>query len=573
MQHTSYSFPSHILPLLDLALVLLAALVLWGWRRRGKGPYERAGAGAQLLTWAPKRPAALVGTLGFTGTLLAFLAFGTPVPTVVDEHAYLLAAETFASGRLAAPTPEHPRHFEAPHVFQVPVRASKYPPAQGLLLALGRVIGGTPAFGLLLAAGLLGASMVWCLRGWMPAPWAFVGGLVVLLRLGVGGYWNQTYWGGSVAAIGGALVYGALPRLRRRPHPYPAAAFALGLAILANSRPFEGLLVALPAVASLGISALSGLREPGTKNTGRRLRHLALRGAAPMLAVLLPVALWMGHYNRTLTGDPWLLPHVGHRAAYDLPAEFVFQSSHRPTAYRNQQRPPAWPSGDNGPAEPWLGTAVAQGLHRASLSLFFYLGLASALPLATWFLGRRAAGAELPGLRAPGPWIPAAGCALVLLGGALTRVWFPHYPAPMAAPLLVLALGGLRRLSHLSARNKPPRAALAVAVLTVQAVLFGVQLPAHRPDPGSTAAERLRIQSTLETRPGQDLVFVDRAGHPSGPWMANPPDLGDAGVLWAHDLGPDANCALLAAYPGREPWLLDLGEEGPLQVEPFDPCR
>ena len=72
------------------------------------------------------------------------------------------------------------------------------------------------------------------------------------LKFGIASYWMNSYWGGAVAAIGGALLLGALARiLRRASCSRRDVLFAIGLAILANSRPYEGLIFSLPPLIVL----------------------------------------------------------------------------------------------------------------------------------------------------------------------------------------------------------------------------------------------------------------------------------------------------------------------------------
>jgi len=91
----------------------------------------------------------------------------------------------------------------------------KYPPAQGLVLALGQLLGDT-WIGVLLSAAAMAAAFVWALQAWIPARWRFSPAFSrrsALRRVLL----DQQLLGGAVAAVGGALVLGAFGRIRRRP--------------------------------------------------------------------------------------------------------------------------------------------------------------------------------------------------------------------------------------------------------------------------------------------------------------------------------------------------------------------
>ena len=75
-----------------------------------------------------------------------------------------------------------------------------------------------------------------------------------ITRIAMFSYWANSYCGGAVAAIGGALVLGAWPRIVRHQRLGDGLLLGLGLAILATSQPYEGFILAGSCVAlSVGV--------------------------------------------------------------------------------------------------------------------------------------------------------------------------------------------------------------------------------------------------------------------------------------------------------------------------------
>src|SRR6266446_5808788 len=261
--------------------------------------------------------------------LAALPQLPVPVPGIHDEFSYLLMADTFADGRLA--NPPHPMwmSFESFHVNWFPTYSSKYPPGQGAVLALGQLLG-HPWIGVLLSVAAMCAATLWMLQAWLPARWALLGGVLVALKFGIASYWINSYWGGAVAAIGGALVLGAMLRIVRRARTRDALLLGLGIAILANTRPYEGLLFCIP-VAGWFLWWLAGK----TKSTVTP-RTRIVRIFTPLAAVLTLTIGFIGYYNWRLTGHTFLFPHTLNTRTYRTTGLFLWDHPKEPLEYHNQ---------------------------------------------------------------------------------------------------------------------------------------------------------------------------------------------------------------------------------------------
>lgn len=266
-----------------------------------------------LLTWL--RPLVRFAWLGpfIAGgsslllSLLIPLLHQLPQPQFHDEFSYLLAGETFASGRLTNPPSPFAEHFETYQVLQRPTYMSKYPPGQGLFLAVGIVLSGLPSVGVWLSGALAVAAIVWALQGVLPRRWALLGGWIAATHPLVQ-QWNNSYWGGSVAMLGGALLVGAATRMTRRIRVRDGVVAAIGVSILANSRPYEGLLLTLLVA---GATVIILLRRGTFVSAFRRL-------SLPILLVLAMNFAWMAVYNRAVTGDALRLPYIEYERQYAL---------------------------------------------------------------------------------------------------------------------------------------------------------------------------------------------------------------------------------------------------------------
>src|SRR3989442_13731489 len=313
--------------LIECGLVLIAVIVAFTFSEAGSHWFRTSEHGFAKLARRRGLAVVVVGIAALALRAAVLAIEPIPQPAVHDDFSYLLMADTFAHGRVTNPT--HPMwvHFESVTVIHKPTYCSVFYPAQGLFLALGQAIAGHPFWGLWLSVGLMCAAICWMLKGWLPSVWALLGGMLAVIRLGVFSYWTNSYFGGDVAAAGGALVLGALPRIKRHQRIRDALLMGLGLAILANSRPYEGLIFSLP----VGIALIVWMR----RNKRATLARVAIRIVLPLGLVLTVTGAGMLYYFRRTTGSPFRSPYFVYAQAYDPVPVFPWQSIKPVPAYHH----------------------------------------------------------------------------------------------------------------------------------------------------------------------------------------------------------------------------------------------
>jgi hypothetical protein len=422
-----------------------------------------------------------------TGCLIIAVVLHEPIPRVHDEFSYALMGNTLAHGRVANPPVATPEFFDTFHVLMQPVYASKYFPAQGLFLALGQVLTGHQAVGIWLSSALACAATSWMLEAWIGPAWALLGGFLMVIQYGIFSYWSQSYWGGMVPALGGALALGAARRLWDAFSWKNSAWLGLAVVILVNSRPLEGILLLVP------LSCLLAVRFWRERLWKRERFVLFL---IPLATILGVGAFLTCSYNRAITGSPWKPPYVLHEEQYQEGPQFVFLPERPKITY----------------SSPWLQyyyevyeLAMYREPHSPKLLMgiitnklkswwAFYCGILLTIPLVfpaflkdrtRWLQVALLAGiAILFAVSTPtsyflrglinlfalaqivvlwltfdGFWqrLSIATCALLILVSFLVKLALPHYFAQGACLVLYLQVDGLRRIWEWSPQTNEVR--------------------------------------------------------------------------------------------------------------------
>jgi hypothetical protein len=376
-------------------------------------------------------------------------------------------------------------------------------------------------------------------------------------------WWSQNYWGGGVAMLGGALLGAAALRAAKAPRSAWGFILGIGLAILANSRPLEGLITAVIVSAWLTWRAF----------TTSSLRVHLLRTLVPALIVLAPTFAFMLHYNRTVTGSGATLPYKLHQKQYMIAPLFYYQhpAAVQPTYHHQvfydfhareelKEYQDAVGSFDHAPAagavaEKWWTTAK---------------DFVSMPPLAALLIGAIVvACVQRNGAATRLAWIV---CIAFPLTHVLLTPWFrPAYLSVAMGFFAVLLVVGMRRVA---AWRAPWGAMIVRFVVIVQLaswVMWARALNRLGRPPFSIA--RAGVLSELQSQEGKHLVLVRYGPRHSAlyDWVANGADIDNSKVVFARSMGDAKDRELIDYFKDRKVWPLDFDENREPQVRRFNP--
>lgn len=523
------------------------------------------GVEQRFSAFAERRALAVVtvGLLALGIRLAVLPILPIPQPKVTDEYSYLLAADTFAHGRLANPT--HPMwvHFETFQENWQPTYASMYYPGYGLFLAFGQVVMGHPLWGIWLSSGLMCAAICWALQGWMSPVWAFLGGLLAVIRLGTFSYWVDSYWGGTVLALGGALILGALPRIKQGPRLYHSLLLAIGMALLLFTRPYEGLFFCLPVILMLVWWAAQRNSPPW---------KICLAKIALPCALIMGLAFAaLGYYFWRVTGSPFTTPYQVNMRTYGL-VYFPWEKI-RPVPQFHHEFMRLFYRG--GSVVGWQVFALEHPLKlqflKALVIWLFFFGPVLTLPWLVWLLTRPRG--EFRKSFTPELRFLFLLCLVTYVSCMLTiYIGQPHYIAHLTPVFYAVLMLMMRDLYDGQLWGNFSGRFLAYSVPLICLILLLVRTAAPivhlNPQPSwirtwcsqdEQNLERARILNRLEHTPGDHVVIVRyKPDHDFilDEWVFNNADINGSKVIWARDMGPQ-NAELVRYFRGRHAWLVE----------------
>jgi hypothetical protein len=352
---------------------------------------------------------------------------------------------------------------------------------------------------------------------------------------------------------------------------------ATGLAVLANSRPYEGVVFSLPIAVAL-FAWFFRRQAPGW-------RVLLLRVIVPVCVALIVVGVGMGYYFFRVTGSPFRMPYQIERETYAVAPYLLWQHPRPMPTYRHLEFKKMYGEDDVRNfevAHSRIGLALFGALKVGRIWSFFF-GPAFSLPFLMMALVLPF-GFTWKQIQTDTRFLIIL--VVVFFAGLMAESYFePHYAAPMTCVFLALTLMAMRRLQTWEPNGRRMGAALNRAVVVVCLLSFAVrgvaagrgwelsrsEAPAwHHVGPKSFG--RAAVVARLNQLPGKQLVIVRYTSHHEvfEEWVYNEANIDGSKIVWAREMSAAENAKIVDYFRDREVWLLEADEQPP-KLSPWRP--
>lgn len=562
-----YGFLTERLDVFILAEWVIVAVFIWLALARPETGSRLFSAIERYVSSIASRPVRSLFVIGSLAILLraSILPWaGSPYPHSWDDLSIYFQAQTLASGRWANPTHPFWEHFETMYITHVPSYASMYFPGRGIAAALGLLIADSAWIGVWFSVVLMCMATTWMLQAWVPLPFAFAGGLIVVLRYATFSHYINGYTAAPTSALGAMLVIGALPRILKNPSVGLGFLLGIGMAVLMITRPFEGMLVCVPVALVL----LRQLFRARLNDASAMIAKVLVPSSAAVLVGGLILAL----SNQAVTGSATTTPYGWFRTLYaQAPALLISQPI---VPIRGPEvTPPYFEEAIAKEAEPHIERTSPQRIARNILGKTFH----------TWnyYIGALLSVAFAAGLYHCRKNRFIVGSGVLYFAGFMLITWnFPQYTAPLLPLLMILIMSGFWILRRLKIEGRPTGLFLTRAMISASVLNLVLPVAATIVEPRllETSGFYTHCCTTATTKTIKQLATDDVLRHSAkalvlvksrreGPHhtklVYNEPDIDKSPVVWAHSLGEAKDNKLMTYFADRDVWEIEWKAEKP----------
>ena len=352
---------------------------------------------------------------------------------------------------------------------------------------------------------------------------------------------------------------GSVRRLIRRRLVTASVTLALGCGVLANSRPFEGLLLSL----SIGVILIIWI----IRKKGPPFLITLSRVFLPAFGLLTLITVGMAYYNFRVTNHPLRLPYQVYETTYAAVPLFLWQKPRPEPTYRHQIM------FDYQITQTMAVYEFQRSIRGFGLKMLFYVSLVIkdlfnvyAIP----FIG-------VFGTLSVHAWRNQwAGFTIMTFffvsASVLSGTYFsPHYFSPIVSLNYFFVLTAMRLC--LWRDQKAGKFFMWFIPLLALCVAGGSLYVSVHQEPSSVAGfQRARLLQQLERENGKHLIIVNYGPAHSvhHEWVYNEANIDNSKVVWARKMDRSQDCRLIEHFSERRIWSLELdGDQSRAKLVPY----